>query len=409
MSRILPTIALIGLLDTTLSAADWPQFLGPNRDGVSSEVVPAWTGPLKTVWKQPAGDGHSSPVVADGTVYLFFQPRGKNEDALAAYDAKTGEPKWVKSYERAAFTPPFGVGPRGTPAVAGGKVYTFGNTGILACWNAKTGDVDWKVDTLARYKAKNLFFGVSTSPTVVGNQVVVMVGGAGHGIVALDTASGKEVWAATDDPASYASPLSVERSGHTRLIFLTGNHLRALSTTGEKLWEYPFQDKLNESSTTPVKVGNIVVGGSVTAGSVGLTVNKKGDGYGVSEVWKNPKLTCYFSTPVAVGPHLYMLNGVASLTNASVTLRCVEASSGKIIWEKEKVGKYHAALVRTGDSKLLMLDDAGRLILIQPDPNGYKELARSKVCGNTWAHPALSDGRVYVRDGQDLVCVSVVP
>jgi outer membrane protein assembly factor BamB len=382
-------------------AADWPQFLGPNRDSASPEKVPAWTDPPKVLWRQPVGEGHSSPVVAGGVAYTFYQPRGRDADALAAFDAKSGERKWERSYDRAKFTPPYGSGPRGTPTVDGGKVYTLGNTGVLACWDAKTGDVAWKVDTLKEFNAKNLFFGVSTSPTVVGDKVVVMVGGKGHGIVAFDKATGKVAWAATDDPASYASPLPLGRGEDTRLVFLTGSHLRALSAAGKELWAVPFKDKLNESSTTPVKAGELIVGSSVSAGSIAVKPAN-----GKPEVaWRDETLTCYFSTPVGVGPHLYMVNGAATLLNPSITLRCVEAATGKVLWSKEKVGKYHAALVRTGDDKLLMLDDGGHLILLQPDPAGYKELARSKVCGPTWAHPALADGRLYVRDEKELICL----
>lgn len=398
MSRITSTLALA--LTPALLAADWPQFLGPTRDSTSPERVSPWKGPPKALWRQPVGDAHSSPVVADGVVYAFFKPKGKDTDALAAFDAKTGEKKWEKSYDREKFTPPYGVGPRGTPAVDGGKVYTLGNTGVLACWDAKTGDVAWKVDTLKEFNAKNLFFGVSTSPTVVGNNVVVMVGGKGAGIVALDKASGKVTWKATDDPASYASPLPVGTGGDSRLVFLTGSHLRTLSADGKELWAVPFKDRLNESSTTPVKAGELIIGSSVTAGSIAV---KPGDKPAV--VWKDPALTCYFSTPVAVGPHLYMVNGAATLLNPSITLRCVEAATGKVLWSKEKVGKYHAALLRTGDDKLLMLDDEGNLMLLRPDPAGYKELSRAKVCGPTWAHPALADGRVYVRDEKELICL----
>jgi len=129
--------------------------------------------------------------------------------------------------------------------------------------------------------------------------------------------------------------------------------------------------------------------------------------YQDSEVWKDEKLTCYFSTPVVVGPHLYMVNGAATLRNPTITLRCVEAATGKVLWTKEKVGKYHAALVRTADEKLLMLDDAGNLILLQPDATAYKELCRAKVCGETWAHPAVSDGRVFVRDNKELVALKL--
>lgn len=379
-------------------AADWPQFLGPTRDSASPETVSPWKVPPKALWRQPIGDAHSSPVVAGGVVYAFFKPKGRDADALAAFDAKTGEKKWEASYDRDKFTPPYGVGPRGTPAVDGGKVYTLGITGVLACWDAATGDVAWKVDTLKEFAAKNLFFGVSTSPTVVGTNVVVMVGGKGVGVVAFDKATGKVAWKATDDPASYASPLPLK----DQLVFLTGSHLRALTADGKELWAVPFKDKLNESSTTPVKAGDLIVGSSVTAGSIAVRPGDKPE-----RVWKNETLTCYFSTPVAVGPHLYMVNGAAALLSPSITLRCVEAATGKVLWSKEKVGKYHAALLRTGDDKLLMLDDEGNLMLLQPDPAGYKELSRAKVCGPTWAHPALSDGRVYVRDEKELICLQV--
>ena len=182
MFRTLVTLALT-LSAGVMHAADWPQFLGPTRDGVSTEAVAPWTAPPKVMWWQSLCEAHSSPVVAGGVVYAFFKPAGKNEDALAAFRADTGDKLWQKSYARAAFTPLFGVGPRGTPAVDGNRVYTLGNTGVLACWDAKTGDVAWKVDTLADFAAKNLFFGVSTSPIVVGDTVVVMVGGPEAGIV----------------------------------------------------------------------------------------------------------------------------------------------------------------------------------------------------------------------------------
>lgn len=386
-----------------LTAADWPQFLGPTRDGASAEVVPVWKDAPKVLWKQPVGEAHSSPVVAGGVVYAFYKPAGKDADALAAFDAKTGEKLWEKSYDRAAFTPKFGVGPRSTPAVHGGKVYTLGNTGVLACWDAKTGTVNWKVDTLEQFQADNLYFGVSTSPVVADGKVIVMVGGKKAGIVAFDAATGKTAWQATDDPSSYSSPLVTGTGESARVIALTGSHLRAVSLAGKPLWAVPFKDLLNESSTTPVVAGDLVIGSSVTAGSIAL----KGTAANTpTTAWKNAELSCYFSTPVAVGPHLYMVNGGLSL-NPTVTLRCVETATGKVLWAKPKVGKYHAALVKTGDDKLLMLDDAGRVILIQPDPAGYKELSRAQVCGTTWAHPAVADGVVYVRDEKELVAVRV--
>ena len=189
-------------------------------------------------------------------------------------------------------------------------------------------------------------------------------------------------------------------------MLLTGTHVRSLSPDGKLLWSFPFKDKLNESSTTPVRVGDLIVASSVTAGSVGLKL-PAAEGAAPEQVWKNAALTCYFSTPVPVGTDLYMINGQASLVNASITLRCVDSLTGKSRWEKPKVGKYHAALVRTADAKLLLLDDLGNLTLIQPDAAGYKELARAKVCRATWAHPALADGVVYVRDDKELIAVQL--
>jgi outer membrane protein assembly factor BamB len=410
MARLLAASVLALTLALTLPAADWPQFLGPNRDNVSPEVVNPWKGELKPAWKAPVGEAHSSPVVADGVVYAFYQPRGKNADALAAFDAKTGKQLWEKSYDREEFKPLFGAGPRSTPTVAGGKVYTLGNTGVLACWDAGTGEVAWKVDTLKEFQAPNLFFGISTSPLVVDNLVVVNVGGKGAGVVAFDAATGKPVWRATDDPASYASPIVTGAGAGRQLVFLTGSHLRGLSPAGKELWAYPFVAKVGqliESSTTPVRVGDLIIGGSVTAGSVGLKLAEAGGAWSAERAWLNPALTCYFSTPVPAGGHLYMVNGAATVVNPTITLRCVETATGKVKWERPKVGKYHAAIVRTAGDRLLMLDDEGRLVLFAADPGGYKELARAKVCGPTWAHPAVADGRVYLRDENELMCIPV--
>ena len=201
MTRTLPGLALV-LLASLILAADWPQFLGPNRESVSPDTITPWTGDLKPAWKADVGEAHSSPVVAGGAVYVFYKLKGKDAEALAAFDAKTGDKKWEKSYDRDKFFSPFGNGPQGTPTVAGRKVYTYGSTGVLTAWDAKSGDILWSVNAKKDFKAPSLMFGVATSPTVVGNKVVIMVGAKGAGIVAFDAATGKVAWQATDDPAS---------------------------------------------------------------------------------------------------------------------------------------------------------------------------------------------------------------
>jgi outer membrane protein assembly factor BamB len=406
MSRVLLALGVSLGLAVPAAAADWPQFLGPTRDNATPETVAPWTGDLKVLWTKPVGEAHSSPVVADGVVYAFYQPSGKNADALAAFDAKTGERKWEKSYDRPEFKPLFGNGPRSSPAVAGGKVFTEGGTGILACWDAATGAIDWKVDALKEFKANNLFFGTSASPLVTDGKVVTLVGGKGAGLVAFDAKTGKAAWQVSDDPASYASPVVIDK----QVVALTGSNLRGVGPDGKSLWAVPFKDALNESSTTPLAAGGLVFASSVTAGSIAVQVTETGGQYKAEKVWAKKELTCYFSTPVVVGDYLFMVNGAATITNPTIVLRCVEVKTGTVLWEKKNVGKYHAAILRCGPAgkeKLLMLDDNGDLTLFEPNPKEFKELARSKVCGKTWAHPALVDGRLYLRDEKDLVCVEL--
>ncbi|MCZ2340292.1 MAG: PQQ-like beta-propeller repeat protein [Bacteroidales bacterium] len=405
MMRCLATLTITLAYGLPALAEDWPQFLGPRRLNTTLETIAPWEKPPKVLWKQPIGEAHSSPVVAGGVVYAFFQPHGKAADALAAFDTQTGKKLWENSYERAAFTPPFGSGPRGTPTVADGRVFTLGSTGVLAAWDARTGKLTWKVDTLKTFGAKNLFFGISTSPTVVDGKVIVMVGGPEAGIVAFDCQTGKTAWKATQDSASYSSPIVTTLEGKKQLVFLTGSHVLGITPTGEVLWKYPFRDRLNESSTTPLQVDHAIIASSVTAGSVALDPPARG---GVPKLlWKAPQLTCYFSTPVPVGKQLYMVNGAASLFNPSIVLRCVETETAKVLWEKPGIGRYHAAIIRTGNGKLLLLDDNGQLTLIAPSPEGYKELAKAKVCGPTWAHPAIADGRLFLRDEKELIALQL--
>jgi outer membrane protein assembly factor BamB len=384
-------------------AADWPQWLGPNRDGSVPTKVAPWTGDLKVLWQAPVGEGNSSPIVAGGLVYLHTKVKDKDIERVQAFDETTGAVKWTQEYEKTPFKQLFGEGPRATPCIQDGLLYTLGNTGVLACWEAATGKPVWKTDTLADPKKDNLFFGISASPLIVGDKVVVQGGGTGsHGLKAYDRKTGKPAWTAGDDPASYAAPVLLGKD----IVALTGANLMAVSPAGEVRWKFPFKDQLNESSTTPIQAGDLYVASSVTAGMIAVRLAEKDGKPTPTQVWKNPTLTCYFSTPILVGKdHLFVVTGVASLTNPTVTLRCVALATGKEVWSKPKVGKYHAALLRLADDNLLMHDDQGELHLLAPNLKVYQELAKSKACGPTWAHPAVAGGRIYVRDNKELVCL----
>jgi outer membrane protein assembly factor BamB len=413
--RLLHWTLFLGLVATPpLAAEDWPQWLGPRRDNTSTEKVAPWKGLLKVLWRQPVGEGNSSPVVAGGRVFVHAKLKDKNEEEVAAFDAKTGEERWRKSYPRAEFKSLYGNGPRATPAVVSGRLYTFGITGILSCFEAATGEQVWQVDALKQLQASNLFFGMACSPLVEGDHVLINVGGKGKSIVAFDRHKGEVVWKSLDDPASYSSPIAFGQGRDRQVVFLTGANVVSLNpASGEVFWRSPLKDALMESSTTPIHAGDLVMASSITYGSVGLHLEAKDGKPSAKQEWKNAELTSYFSTPVAAGPdHLFLVTGKNPLLvkKPEATLHCVEARTGKSLWQKGDIGKYHASLMRTDAGRLLLLTDSGELALLDPSPKEYRELARSKVSGpETWAHPALSDGRLYVRDKSELLCLQMAP
>src|SRR5262245_32695859 len=305
----LRTLLALSLGTTLAAAADWPQWLGPHRDGASSEKVAPWKEAPKVLWRQPVGEGHSSPVVAGGRVFLHVKVKDRDAEELLAFDAKTGKPLWMMSYPRDNFANPFGVGPRGTPAVVDGKVYTFGVTGMLTCFEVDKGKPVWQVDTAKEFKPPSLKYGVSCSPLVEKDKVLVNVGAKGASIVAFNKDKGDVLWKALDDAASYSSPIVYDQAGRRQVVFLTGENVVSLDPASSGVfWKFPLKDALAESSTTPIRAGDLLIASSVTYGSAGLRLESKDGKPAQSQAWKNPALTCYFSTPVAVGKeHTYFV------------------------------------------------------------------------------------------------------
>jgi outer membrane protein assembly factor BamB len=406
--------SVAGLFITSVAlCADWPQWLGANRDGSTTEIVKPWKGELTVLWRVPVGEGHSSPVVANGYVFLHTKGKDDTHEELHVWRAHDVSNHASIGFQRDNFSSQFGNGPRATPVVYGDHICCFGATGDLTivAWRKQNQSLEIQQATSTHaaksYLAPSLMFGVSASPLLVGDKLIVIVGGKNGSIVAFNSKNNEEAWHALDDPPSYAAPVAIGEGEQRQIVCLTQKRLVSLSPKdGELFWEFPFKDQLAESSTTPVLVGDLLIASSVTLGSVGLKLTQKSGKPAIEQAWKNSALTCYFSTPAPVGEQIYMING-SLIPPPSATLRCVETKTGKVLWSKPKVGKYHAALIHTGDDKLLMLDDSGYLTLIQPDPAGYKELARSKICGETWAHPAIADGRLYVRDNKELICVEL--
>ena len=219
-----PLVLGVWLCLAGLAAADdWPQWLGPKRDGSSTEIVKPWKEPLKILWKEPIGEGDGAPVIAKGKVYLHTRTPKKFEEALTAFDAVSGKQLWNSAYPRSKAEFFYGNGPRSSPCVVDGKVYTFGITGILSCFDTEAGKSVWQVDVIKEYQGRLLFFGSSCSPLVEGDHVLINVGAKGASIVAFDKNTGKEVWKKLDDGASYSSPIAIGEGATRQVIFLTGD------------------------------------------------------------------------------------------------------------------------------------------------------------------------------------------
>ncbi len=397
---------LVALLLPLLLAADWPQFLGPNRDGHSTEAKLNWEWPKDgppVAWKKDIGTGWAGPVVAGGKLYLFH--RIENEEVLACLDPATGKEHWAFKYPtkyRDDFD--FDNGPRATPTIAGDAVYTLGANGDLHAVELATGKKRWGRNIREEYKADKGFFGVASSPIAIDNKLLVNVGGKGAGVVAFDPATGKELWKATSDAASYSSPTVAEIDGKPAAVFLTRFGLRVFDpATGKVLYELPFRPRLNESvqgATPLVWKDEIFLTVSYSTGAV-LVRAKKGE---LDEVWANDKaMSSQYNTPVRVGDYLYGVHGRADVGNA--ILRCVEWKTGTVKWSQPNFGV--ASLIAV-DGGLIALTEAGDLVRFDASPDGYKERGRAAILSKpARAAPALADGLLFARDGSKLVCIQL--
>jgi outer membrane protein assembly factor BamB len=386
------------------AAADWPQFLGPTRDGISTETGLTAALPKKgppVVWEKEVGEGYSGPVVASERVILFH--RVGDEEVVECVGAPDGATKWKKGYPT-HYQDALGKGdgPRSTPLIADGRVYTLGADGVLQCLKLDDGDKVWRRALHEDYEVAKSYFGVGTSPMMAGDRLLVNVGGkSGAGIVAFNKDDGKEVWKADDHDASYSSPVIADLGGRQEAVFLTREGLIALNPANgavqySKHWRSRMDASVN--AATPLVVdGQIFLTACYGTGAVLLQPKKDG----LEEVWKsNEVLSCHYGTPVYRDGYLYGLDGRQEET---ARLRCVELKSGKVQWTAEGFGCGSMILA---DGKLIILTEDGDLVLAKASPDKYQELARAAVLTNRpcRAPIAFADGKLYGRDGRKLVC-----
>jgi outer membrane protein assembly factor BamB len=383
------------------TAGDWPQFLGPTRDAHSAETGLVRSFPKKgpaVVWEKEVGDGYSGPVVVGGRLVLFH--RVGDEDVVECLEAATGKQKWKFTYET-SYRDRLGKGdgPRSTPLIAGKHIWTLAADGRLHCLDLETGKKLWLRALHEDYRVPQSYFGATTSPILEGDNIVLNVGGRG-GIVALNKETGKEVWKAAGDPASNASPVAATPGGKRTLVFFTRTGLVLLdAATGEvrhrKRWRATYDASVN--AATPVVVGNeIFLSACYETGGTVLRVGKDE----LKTLWENDEsLSTHFSTAVHHNGFLYGFHG---RQEEGTQFRCVDWKTGKVRWSKDGFG---CGSILVADGLLLVLSEGGELVLVEPTPSGYREKARAEVLtGPVRAQPALSEGRLYARDGKKLVC-----
>ena len=420
---------LFGNSANSLSADDWTQWRGENRDGVWKEagIVSTFTGDdVKPLWRQPVGTGYSSPTVARGKVFLMDFDESKQDESIRCFDAQSGKPLWHQTYH-SEYLISYKAGPRAAVTIAGDCAYALGAMGWLHCLNLEDGKIIWKRDLNAEYqimsKKRMPIWGIASSPLVVGNNLIIQLGAKDASVIALDKISGKEVWRALDDRGQYSSPILAKQNGNDVVICWTGDSVAGLNpTTGEAYWVHPFRPRnMPIGVATPVVQGNRIFMTSFYDGSMMLEMSDQE--MTVTELWhevgpnerKSKALHSIISTPIWIGDHIYGVDSYGQL-------RCITARDGQRVWEdltavkKERWGTIH--FVSQGEN-VWMLNEQGELMVGQLSPEGLAVASREKILepnqmrtqnrkgGVCWSHPAFANKCVFARSDSELICISL--
>jgi len=410
--RFRPVFLLVSISSLSpLAAADWPQFLGPQRNGIADASEPALKDSFKSepdqLWERSVGAGFAGPVVSGGKV-IFFHREG-SDMTTEALDAKTGKALWRTTYVT-DYVDSFGFdnGPRAVPSVADGKVFTHGPEGRVTAMDLNTGKELWAYDTAAAVNSQAGFFGRAPSPLVVGDKVIIAAGGSlddkPAGLIALDTATGKLVWNSTDDEAGYASPVML---GESVLSWMRNKLWLINPETGFVLDSIPLRASMDASvnAATPVPCGDgrwfVSAGYGVGANLFKITPMQSPT---FEPVWQKPKvMDCHYSTPVfkdGKDGHLYGFDG---RQETGQTLRCIEVTTGKVCWDSP--GIPGGTLILVGD-KLLVVTEQGELWIVKAMPDKFDQLATMQILRSSHrSHAAFANGILYARDTEKVVAI----
>jgi len=408
--------AIPGILMGTPAAlaTDWPQFRGPSRDGVWTEtgILESFPkGGVKIKWRRPVGGGFSSPVVAQGRVFVFdvelIKPTAR--ERLHCFDEKTGKILWVYAYDEPygdrAYVPERGAGPTATPIVEGDRIYVVGANGNTHCLDVKTGNLIWEKNIGREYQVAEM--SCRPSPLIDGSLLIVFTGAKpGASLLALDKETGKEVWKALDDPVSNSSPVIMTAGGKRQLIVWSDSSLASLDpANGHVYWREPMLTSNNDSVATPVFQGNRLL-------VSGLMLDLSADA--PRFLWPenraaSKRLLSNTSTALLQGEYLFSIRGTGEFV-------CLEAATGRQIWATNGLTALKngaSAHITPQGNGFFLFTDEGNLIRAQLSPAGYREISRSHLIDPTWpfgqtkfvyAPPAFANRHVFARSEAEVVC-----
>jgi len=428
------------ILSSALRADEWPQWLGPQRDGVWRETgivekFPA--GGPKVLWRMKIGGGYTGPAIANGKVYLMDRevaansPRPGNafargiipgSERVLCLDAASGKQLWEHRYD-CTYTMSYSTGPRCTPLVSGGKVWTVGAEGNLFCLDASNGKVLWSHDFKADLGAKTPQWGFAGHPLLDGQRLICLVGGPDSVAVAFDKDSGKELWRALNarEPG-YCPPTMIEHAGTKQLILWHPQAVNSLDpATGKVFWSYPWEVRSGLTVATPRLAGDLLLLSSFYTSSKCFkldatkpTATLQWEGKSFSEM-KTDTLHSLISTPFIENGHIY---GVCSYGQ----LRCLKLDTGERLWETfaattgDKPVRWANAFIIKHADRFFLANEQGDLIIAKLTPQGYEEISRAKLLKPTttdprravvWSHPAFANQCVFMRNDEEIVCASL--
>jgi outer membrane protein assembly factor BamB len=390
---------------TTHAVDDWPQWRGPKRDGVSAErgLLKTWPqGGPPLAWKaQGAGEGYSSFSAANERLYTMGARGGM--EYVIAFDAATGKKLWEVEHGR-RFSNDKGDGPRGTPTADGAQLYAYGASGDLSALDAATGKTIWKVNVLREFGGSNINWGLSESPLVLADRVLVNAGGPNASIVALKKTDGSVIWKTQSDEPGYSSAVITEAAGVRQAVFFTG--MRALGVKvddGSLLWSYRQVANDTANIATPIVRGNhVFLSSAYGTGAALLELAPGGSNGGVTvrEVYFTRQMRNHHASSVLIGDHLYGFS--------DAILTAMRFDTGQIAWQDRSVGKGSVVFA---DERLYLFSEGGTVGLAEANASGYKEHGRFDIQRTsslpTWSHPIVSNGRLYIRDQDTIYAYNV--